>query len=191
MWEQAKINDWAWNKQLSSGPRLEMAGLRHAGVNPMLPYAAGGSGPHAGGFNASVPAPVNNMEPIQEGLTDAAATALDAIRKEAEVKKATEEVKTLQATQKNLAADTVQKYSNENLNHMLAGESFERTRTHHWQAENAELANQSAKSSAAQAKIDQQFFESDLGKIMRQIDKIGQSLNPFASSAKSASGAIR
>lgn len=43
----------------------------------------------------------------------------------------------------------------------------------------------SAKATAAAAKLEEQFFNSKVGKIMKNIDLMGRSINPFANSAKS------
>lgn len=54
--------------ELENGPALEMAGLRRAGINPMLRYGSGGSGVPMGGFTPTVAAPYNRFQGFADAI---------------------------------------------------------------------------------------------------------------------------
>lgn len=94
MWEQSKIgrSDYEYTSQRNMHyaklmPKAQMAGLRNAGVNPMLAY--GNFGGDAGGkmSSPSVPSPVNRMEPLMRGLEAGVNSALAVAKTMAEIDK--------------------------------------------------------------------------------------------------------
>lgn len=98
MWEQAKVGEWVRQKNLlglQQSPGHVRLGLLKAGVNPMLPYANGGSGPvGAPGAMPSIAAPYNRMEPVMRGLQAGVSSALEVARTLADIDKKKAETKT-------------------------------------------------------------------------------------------------
>lgn len=72
----------AWN--LLNGPRLEMEGLRAAGINPMLRYGHGGSAVPMGATAVSIPQPSNRLEHLGAGIAGAGSSAVSAHREQAQ-----------------------------------------------------------------------------------------------------------
>lgn len=74
-----------WKRQLLAGPTKEIAGLRRAGVNPMLAYAKGGAGPNASFAMPSIAPPINPGMDIQRALSSGVTSAIDLYRAEGQV----------------------------------------------------------------------------------------------------------
>ena len=70
-----------WKHQLRQGPTQELAGLRKAGINPMLAYAkASGAGPSPYSSGVSIPAPVNQEALSGSLIASAGSSAAAAFR---------------------------------------------------------------------------------------------------------------
>lgn len=67
---------------LTHGPSLEMAGLRRAGINPMLRYGTGGQGTPVSMPTMSFP---NPYQGLSEGVAGAASSAFGTMRLEQEI----------------------------------------------------------------------------------------------------------
>lgn len=94
MERQYSLNQAQYGYELTKGPGLEMAGLRAAGINPMLRYGQGGSGTpmFTGGSSAlSVGSPTmqfpNAFGDLGSGVAGAVSSALDARRSVAETER--------------------------------------------------------------------------------------------------------
>lgn len=72
-------------QQLKLAPGWEMKGLRDAGINPMLPYANGGSPAGGQGITPGIAAPVNPVAEAMAGVQAGIATALEVYRTMADV----------------------------------------------------------------------------------------------------------
>ncbi len=135
-----------------------VADMRAAGLNPMLAYQQGGA--HALGGTSYQPENVGAAGAI--GGASAASSAIAARRTHAELK--------------NVAADTKKKDSERNLNAMRSALTLKQE----W------LVDQqihSAKAAATAAKIEEELLKTKAGKVLKNIDIIGRSLNPFARTA--------
>ncbi|AJK28279.1 putative minor capsid protein [Eel River basin pequenovirus] len=141
--QQFGYNTSAYRQSLLKGPSWEMEGLRRAGLNPILRYGSGGSSaPNlTGAVGGSVP--VNRLAPIGDAISNSATSALDAAKlvadtektradtrkATAEITKVMEEITAIQHNysltqaqretemqrQRNVFADTVLKWAQENL----------------------------------------------------------------------------
>lgn len=70
----------AFHDQLQFGPTWEMAGLKRAGINPMLRYGHGGSAVPTSAVSVSAPAPFNPLEGLAQGIAGAGTSAVSAYR---------------------------------------------------------------------------------------------------------------
>jgi len=158
--KQQASNQMAFQERMSSTAyQRSMADMKSAGLNPILAYKTGGAS-----------APSGTAAPIVNELEPAVNSAQGSRRLSAELQNLSE-------TNKNIKEDTALKSSSALLNAATRENK---------KIEGRILREQlhSAKATAAQAKTDQEFNESTPGKILRVIDKIGTSVNPFTSSAK-------
>lgn len=73
-----------WRKSLLEGPRAQMAGLRKAGINPMLAYGSG-AGKAPGGNTPGIAAPVDKGTDAAKILMQGLNSAVDMYRAFAEV----------------------------------------------------------------------------------------------------------
>jgi len=144
-----------------------MDDMRAAGLNPILAYKQGGAAAPAG---ASIPA-VNELGEIDPG---------GAVQSALAAKTAVQNLKVMQAQEKNIRFDTQKKSSEAALN-------WRESANKNLQYSIMQEGLTSAKASAEGAKTTKKFFETDLGKLMRKIDIIGRSINPFASATSKAS----
>lgn len=156
--EQAAATQMAFQeKTLKNQYQWGMADMKQAGLNPILAYKQGGAG-SAGGSSYT---PANVGQSATQGAQVAANSAMANRRLNAEVK--------------NIEQDTYKKNAETFLNNSLGRNAVDngliiRENLH------------SARAAAAVAKEDKDFYESNTGKLMRWIDRVGTSLNPFTSS---------
>lgn len=146
-----------------------MSDMKKAGLNPMLAYQQGGASALSG---ASYKA--------ENVLKDASSTALQTMRLKSELKNIDED--TILKRQQGYTVDT-QGALNVQQNQLLQ-EQIERTIAETHSAKSLSIVNAAH---ASRAITDKQFNESEFGRILRMIDKTGQSLNPFATTAKTLS----
>ncbi|AJK28257.1 putative minor capsid protein [Eel River basin pequenovirus] len=143
-----------------------MADMRKAGLNPILAYKQGGAAPAAG-------ASYQPSNVLGEAVNSARANA-----------QAAAQLKQLRASADNLQQDTAKKLEETHKTAVEGANALKRGR----------ILDAAATSAKAQAQADihkEAFFKTDFGKLMRDIDLTGRSLNPFASSASSAASAAR
>lgn len=187
MWEQIKAHEYG----LRSFPRLQMQGLRRAGVNPMLPFVRGEP---TGSIMPSIAAPVDKYKEAAEGVGKAASTAMQVymMEKQAENIEADTNVKTetarnVRASTENLAADTIRtgaQTDTERQRRSLveaereltsAKSDVERQRLQREIIDTA-IAKEDltvAEKDAIVAAIDIDIYESTVGEISRWLERIG------------------
>lgn len=136
-----------------------MADMKAAGLNPILAYKQGGAGVPGG----------STFSPVNVGA--AAATGAQAGATSARsIKRTTAEIQ-------NLQADTSLKQTTAN---RTATETQNLDMQRSILYENLKIAEAEASS----AKSTKEFYDSPLGKLMRKLDLMGRSINPFASSTR-------
>jgi len=157
-----------------------MADMRAAGLNPMLAYKQGGASTPAG---AGIPA-VNELEP-------AVSTAMQVKRLGAEleqIESQTNKNKADAAMARQASAESFmreQKMIPETkAAHSIAATASEQALQAQIQTHSAAEAYKIQRALGARAIEDEKFFKTPLGRKLRQLDLIGQSLNPFASVAE-------
>lgn len=185
--------------------KWQMQDMQRAGLNPILAYQTG-----AGGLpGASAPAGASSSASGQPGaaapVVNEDAHALAAVnsayenaRKGTEqkvmretMKRLQQEVKTGAATEENVKIDT--NFKKQQTQESWARQTNLMELNDKMKAETAIIKENltSAKAAAAAAKTDKAFWESDLGKALRKIDKAGQAINPFASASQKTSSIFR
>lgn len=142
-----------------------MRDMYAAGLNPILAYKQGG---------ATSPGGASFMPPNigAAGVTGAVAGANSAMA-----------YRRLQAEVKNIEEDTTLKKSN------WQARDIEAHKTLIDQKIAKEVLEQQ-RAATASAKHAERFWKTETGELMRKIDLIGKSLNPFASSARSIRGTL-
>lgn len=142
-----------------------MEDMRKAGLNPILAYQQGGG--------AALGGAMGRVEPIVKDST----SAKNALATSLAIKEA-------QARIANLNEDTVKKRAEGYLTDTMAAKNIKEQKI-------LEQTEVSARATAAADAAKEKFYNTRLGEIMRQIDLIGKSLNPFAGAASSARSATR
>nr|UXQ87922.1 MAG: DNA pilot protein [Microvirus sp.] len=145
--------------------------MEAAGFNPMLAFKQGGaSTPSGAGIAAQ-----NELSGVTDGVNSAVAA-----------RRSTAELKAIDAQIENTNSDTDLKRTSQT-------ESLNRSELIRAQTQNAFTENEhrkitinTAKAAEAAAKTEEQFWNTDLGKLLKKIDLSGRSINPFASSAKTS-----
>ncbi len=143
-----------------------MDDMRNAGLNPILAYKQGGAG-GAGGASFTP----------QNVLGAGVSSAQAGIQAGLNIKKVKAEIKNLNQNTAGRLEETY-KTALEARNQIRIGEITE-----------ANVV--SAKAQAESDKTKEEFYKTEVGKIMRRADLIGRSLNPFASATSSAASATR
>lgn len=134
-----------------------MADMRAAGLNPILAYQKGSGGAPSGGSVGT-----GTSQPIIGDNTSAKNSILHALQ-----------VRQLEASIRNTDMDTIKKRAEGYYTDHMAANAI---MTHKKMQE--ELV--SAKAQASADKHAEEFFSTDLGKKIKQIDLIGRGLNPFS-----------
>ncbi len=168
----------------------QMEDMRQAGLNPLLAYQTGAGGSPAGASYSPVNVEAGALPAAQSAAAQAKISAEQRVMAST-IRRINQDVKTGKAQERNLGTDTF-------LKNQKAHESMDQAHLLRQTADKVMEERRiirenlsSAKASAAVAKHDEAFFNTDFGKLMRDIDRIGTSINPFASSAKSARGAAK
>lgn len=158
--EKQANNQMSFQERMSSTSyQRGMADMKAAGLNPILAYKQGGAS-----------SPSGTAAPVVNELEPATNSAKDALRVSAELKN-------LKETNQNIKTDTELKSSTALLN----AASRENKKI-----EGRILQQQlhSAKAQASRAKLDDDFYKTPVGQVLRKIDLAGTAINPFTSSAK-------
>ncbi len=150
-----------------------MADMRLAGLNPILAYRQGGAGTPGG----SSYSPVNVGA---SGVTGAVAGAASAVS----ARKAELERNLNAATLGNIHEDTNKKFSEQRLNQTIRNRGEQEIRNMKINSEILREELQIRKAGAASARAEEKFYNSEAGKVARQIDLWGRSVNPFSGAAR-------
>lgn len=142
-----------------------MEDMRKAGLNPMLAYQQGGG--------SSLPGAMARVEPVFKDSN----SAKDAVSNAMTVALAKQQLK-------NLEIDEVQKMEN------IANTAASTRNITADTLVKMEGTLPSAKAEAEAQRQREQFYKTPLGELMRKIDLIGKSINPFAGAASSARSAV-
>ncbi len=150
-----------------------MADMRKAGLNPILAYKQGGSGT-LGGSSYS---PVNVGAAAASGGVAATTSAVAQRRMNLEERKSIAEIDKLYTSAGKDSADadlaTHQRMNTQIMRKLLKQDS---------EIKGAEVNS---------ARAAERFYNTEAGRKWKVIDLIGRSINPFASSARSARGALQ
>lgn len=166
----------------------QMEDMVQAGLNPMLSYQTGAGG--------ALPGAAYTAQNELAGVGGAVNSAFANRMKGAEVDRAEKQVEQLNADIKLKDEQATKTAWDTFLTKAQTDESMARSGKEQWlkeliknQSKIAEQNIHSARASAAISKEDEKFYQTDLGKFMRMLDRFGTNLNPFASSAKTVKGA--
>lgn len=146
-----------------------MEDMRKAGLNPILAYQQGG-GPAAGGASYT---PQNVGASAPEAVSSARQSIM-----------ARKQLQLLDAQIKNVAQDTTKKSAEVNTIDTQGALNVQ-----NWRIGQETIAT--AKAAAAQARTAEEFWKTDVGKKMKQIDLFFRSLNPMVSAGSSAKSIAR
>lgn len=195
MYEQEKLrrSGVEWNNTI--GRKLEVRGLKSAGINPMLPYIKGNISQPA--VNPSIPGRM--LDPVGEGISKAGATAVQAARMYYELERMKEETRNIKetnrqirATTNNIAANTdytsaraASERENLGLIQMQQELTTARTASERQSLQRSIVETAIAKENltmaekdAVVAAIDIDMYESSVGEVSRWLQNLG--INPKA-----------
>lgn len=218
MWEQLKVNrsamhaasqigmrDWGrqWTRQMREGPSRTMAGLRRAGLNPMLAVSSVGGNSAASMQrpstpSASVATPVNRMEPLMRGIQAGVASAMEVARTMAEIDKTKAETETEKRRPELLDKQSFKEwtlgrlYEQQRTTEAYKADLMDQQRLY----QNAETARSkqllklnmvetaikkeeltAAERDAVLAVIDTELYSSSIGELARELERLGLNYN--------------
>lgn len=207
MHKQAALNWEQHKKSLTEGPRLEKAGLRRAGINPLLRYGEHGAPLPSTAQGVSQAPPVNPLSGLAEGIGGAMSSAADVYSKVSQANKAVEELNQIAANVQKIKADTKLSEAQrgtefEKQQLMFADRMLRYTQDNKMRAEtdlirrqwdlvssqvginkwieaSAEVNARIAQAGLPRALADEELFDSWFGKIMRYADTFTKSVNPW------------
>lgn len=170
-------------EQLLNMPRYEVMGLKRAGINPMLPYAGGGSNAGVSGMTPGITAPVNPAADAAAAIQAGIATALEVAKTLADidVKKEQAKLTSAQATTESERPALVRMETElTTARDMLARQDVAKR-----MIETA-IAQQNlsvAEKDAVLAAIDLDLYSSGIGEISRTLQQLGFSPGGAAGAA--------
>ena len=136
-----------------------VADMKKAGINPMLAYQQGG----AQALSGASYSPQNELAGGSAATNAAVNTALAVKKQRAEIK--------------NITEDTRVKRTQGQLNDNLGANAVQ-----NWNILREEV--HTARAARTQANLEEKFFRSRAGVVVKNLDLIGRGVNPFATTAR-------
>lgn len=166
--------------------RREVDDLRAAGLNPILSAKHGGASSPTGAMGTAQ----NIMGPLAESVDTAVTTAQ-------QIRRLDQELDNMKATEHQTNQDTILKAQQEWATIEQAKKTTAERNLVEQEEKNSKAMEkildenlQSAKAAAARDKSTEEFFQTDIGKIIRKLGIAGKELNPFIGSATSGKNLV-
>ena len=204
---QQNLNQEQFKFGLVHGPEWEMAGLKSAGINPLLRYGQSGTPTGVSAQGVSQGAPINKLSGLSEGIGNIGSSAADMFSKIKQAEKIDADIIKIGEELTKIAADTLKISAEEQLvwaqrekvwvdNALANAQTSEARQRIHNLAAQLELTNMQTKTEAWNAALKEteaefrrlelplqenlaRFYSSAQGYYAAKIQAAGVSINPF------------